>query len=188
MDIKDIAGIISVPYTFNDFLPWILLVALIAIAIWLAYYIYKRLKNKKPILPVAKPVVVIPEQKALADLEHLRVAGLWKNGQIKEYHTMLTDIVRTYIEAKLGISAVEMTSDQILDNYSQRRDMPQGSAEKLQHILNTADMVKFAKSEPLPTEHDRSMNYAVSFVQETAGAINAAEEKKKEDYKPDNNE
>ena len=186
--IKDIAGIISVPYTFNDFLPWILLVALIAIAIWLAYYIYKRLKNKKPILPVAKPVVVIPEQKALADLEHLRVAGLWKNGQIKEYHTMLTDIVRTYIEAKLGISAVEMTSDQILDNYSQRRDMPQGSAEKLQHILNTADMVKFAKSEPLPTEHDRSMNYAVSFVQETAGAINAAEEKKKEDYKPDNNE
>lgn len=186
--IKDIAGIISVPYTFNDFLPWILLMALIAIAIWLAYYIYKRLKNKKPILPVVKPVVVIPEQKALADLEHLRVAGLWKNGQIKEYHTMLTDIVRTYIEAKLGISAVEMTSDQILDNYSQRRDMPQGSAEKLQHILNTADMVKFAKSEPLPTEHDRSMNYAVSFVQETAGAINAAEEKKKEDYKPDNNE
>lgn len=185
--IKDIAGIISVPYTFKDFLPWILLIVLVAIVAWLSYYIYKRLKDKKPILPVAKPVVVVPEEKALADLESLRVAGLWKNGQIKEYHTVLTDIVRAYIEAKLGISAVEMTSDQILDNYSELRNMPIGSLEKLQQILTTADMVKFAKSEPLPNEHDRSMNYAVSFVQETANAVNAKEEEKKEDYKPNNN-
>lgn len=185
--IKDIAGIISVPYTFKDFLPWILLIVLVAIVAWLSYYIYKRLKDKKPILPVAKPVVIAPEEKALADLENLRVAGLWKNGQIKEYHTVLTDILRAYIEAKLGISAVEMTSDQILDNYSELRDMPNGSLEKLQQILTTADMVKFAKSEPLPNEHDRSMNYAVSFVQETANAVNAKEEEKKEDYKPNNN-
>lgn len=186
--IKDIAGIISVPYTFKEFLPWILLVLLIAIAAWLIYYIYKRLKDKKPILPVAKPIVLVPEEKALSDLENLRVAGLWKNGQIKEYHTVLTDILRAYIEAKLGISAVEMTSDQILDNYSELRNMPIGSLEKLQQILTTADMVKFAKSEPLPNEHDRSMNYAVSFVQETANAVNSTEEENKEDYKPNNNE
>ena len=61
--------------------------------------------------------------------------------------------------------------------------MPIGSLEKLQQILTTADMVKFAKSEPLPNEHDRSMNYAVSFVQETANAVNVAVEEKNEDYK-----
>lgn len=189
--IKDIAGIVKVPYTFSDFLPWILIVLLVVVVAFLSYYIYKRLKNNKPILPMAKPVVVAPEEKALTDLEHLRVAGLWKNGQIKEYHTVLTDILRAYIEAKLGISAVEMTSDQILECYSELRNMPTGSLEKLQQILTTADMVKFAKSEPLPNEHDRSMNYAVSFVQETANVINlqnAGEGEKKDDYKPKNNE
>ena len=181
--IKDIAGVINVPYTFKDIIQWILLVVLAGILAWLAYYIYKRLKDKKPILPVVKPIVVTPEEKAISDLENLRVAGLWKNGQIKEYHTALTDILRTYIEVKLGISAVEMTSDQILDSYSELRNMPIGSLEKLQQILTTADMVKFAKSEPLPNEHDRSMNYAVSFVQETANSVKVAVEEKNEDYK-----
>ena len=34
----------------------------------------------------------------------------------------------------------------------------------LRDIFTTADLVKFAKSEPLPHEHDRSMSEAVDFV------------------------
>lgn len=188
--IKDIAGVLSVPYTFRDFLPWILLVILVAAAIVIAVYVYKQVKNRKPILPVAKPVVVLPEEKALHDLESLRIAGMWKNGLVKEYHTSLTDILRAYIESKMGIAAIEMTTDQILDSYSDLRNMPKDSGEKLRQILSTADMVKFAKSEPLPNEHDRSMSYAVAFVQETANAINEqrrAEEERKENNKPKTN-
>ena len=188
--IKDIVGVLSVPYTFADFLPWILLVIIVAGVVVAIYYIYKRVKNKKPILPVAKPVVITPEEKALNELEGLRVSGMWKKGLIKEYHTALTDILRAYIESKMGIAAIEMTTDQILDSYSDLRNIPDGSAEKLRQILSTADMVKFAKSEPLPNEHDRSMNYAVSFVQETANTINQqsrAEEESKENNKPKTN-
>ena len=47
-------------------------------------------------------------------------------------------------------------------------------------------MVKFAKSEPLPNEHDRSMNYAVNFVQETANTIN--QQRRAEDERKENNE
>jgi hypothetical protein len=165
--IKDIAGIVKVPYTFSDFLPWILIVLLVVVVAFLSYYIYKRLKNNKPILPVAKPVVVSPEEKALTDLENLRVAGLWKNGQIKEYHTVLTDILRAYIEAKLGISAVEMTSDQILECYSDLRNMPTGSLEKLQQILTTADMVKFAKAQPEAEVNEECYTAAYYFVENT---------------------
>lgn len=188
--IKDIAGVLSVPYTFSDFFPWILLVVLVLGVAVLIYYIYKRVKNKKPILPVAKPVVVSPEEKALHELESLRVAGMWKKGLIKEYHTTLTDILRAYIESKMGIAAIEMTTDQILDSYSELRNMPEGSSEKLLQILSTADMVKFAKSEPLPNEHDRSLNYAVNFVQQTADTINQqrrVEEERKENNEPKTN-
>ena len=185
--IKDIAGIVKVPYTFRDFLPWIIGVLLIAGIVFVVFYLYKRLKAKESILPIAKPIVVAPEEKALADLEKLRVSGLWKSGQIKEYHTILTDILRVYLEQKLGIPAIEMTTDQILDSYSEQKNMPISTREKLQQILVTADMVKFAKSEPLPNEHDRSMSYALSFVQETANVVNEqrrAEEQQKENNKP----
>ena len=51
-------------------------------------------------------------------------------------------------------------------------------------------MVKFAKSEPLPNEHDRSLNYAVNFVQQTADTINQqrrVEEERKENNEPKTN-
>jgi hypothetical protein len=145
--------------------------------------------NKEPIIPAPKPVVLDPEDKALQDLEHLRVAGLWKKGMVKEYHTQLTDILRSYMENKLGICAIEMTSDQILDSYSEKTNMPDGTMEKLQSILRTADMVKFAKSEPMPNEHERSMNYAISFVQETANRLKelALAASKKTDITTNNN-
>lgn len=187
--IKDIAGVVSVPYTFRDFLPWILVVLVVAVVVFLVIYLYKRIKNKEPIIPAPKPVVLDPEDKALQDLEHLRVAGLWKKGMVKEYHTQLTDILRSYMENKLGICAIEMTSDQILDSYSEKTNMPDGTMEKLQSILRTADMVKFAKSEPMPNEHERSMNYAISFVQETANRLKelALAASKKTDITTNNN-
>ena len=50
----------------------------------------------------------------------------------------------------------------------------------LRQILTTADMVKFAKSEPLPYEHDRSMSNAVAFVQQTVPQPVADEAEKEE--------
>ncbi len=169
--IKDIAGIVKVPYTFRDFLPWILLALGIVLLAFLGYYFYKRIKNKKPLIPITKVPELLPEEKALQSLEALRILGLWKKGQIKEYHTQLTDIIRTYLESQFGIFAVEMTSDQILEAYAAIRNMPQDSFAKLRQILQIADMVKFAKSEPLPNEHDMSMSNAVAFVEETARIV-----------------
>ena len=45
----------------------------------------------------------------------------------------------------------------------------------LQQILQTADMVKFAKSQPLPHQHDLSMSQATAFVRSTAPKHETAE-------------
>ena len=47
----------------------------------------------------------------------------------------------------------------------------------LRDIFNTADMVKFAKSEPSPHEHERSMDEAVGFVGEMWQVVKPAENK-----------
>ena len=69
---------------------------------------------------------------------------------------------------------MEQVSDEIM--YSFRTvDLSDELKAKLRQILFLADMVKFAKEQPLPNENDASWNNACQFVIET----------KKEDIIPD---
>ena len=169
--IKDIEDIMKVPVTFREILPWILAVLGIAALVSGIIYLVRRIKNRQPIIPVRKEPDVPAETVALEKLEELRISALWKHGRIKEYHTELTDILRQYLEKQFGIEAAEMTSEQIMDSVTGIRELPGSASDNLRQILQTADMVKFAKSEPLPSEHDLSMSHAVLFVNETAETV-----------------
>ena len=168
-EIKDIAGLMTEPYTFWEIFRWVLLVIVVAIIVVAIYYVAKRLRNNQRIIgPAAVPPRPLDER-TLAALEELRRRQLWQQGKAKDYHTELTDIVRGFIEEACGINSTEMTSDETLASLAQWRashsDIPAETEQMLGNILHTADMVKFAKMEPLPYEHDRSMNDAIHFVQ-----------------------
>lgn len=169
-EIRDIADIESVPLTFWDVARWVLLVLAILLLTAAVWYIIHRLRNHQPIIEIPKAPPLPPHVVALNSLETLRRKQLWQQGHVKEYHTELTDIVRQYLEARCGITSAEMTSDQTLEafadwwssNHSNEESRPD---QMLDQMLRTADMVKFAKSEPLPYEHDRSMTQAVELVE-----------------------
>lgn len=166
--IKDIEDIMKVPLTFKEILPWILLVlaiAAIAVGVW---FLRKHLKNKKKDTPAAPKPDIPADTLALSQLEDLRTQGLWKQGRAKEYHTNLTDILRQYLYNQYDIDAAEMTSDQITEACSEKQDISAEQNDNLRQILQTADLVKFAKAEPQPWEHDRSMSQSVDFVSQTA--------------------
>ena len=114
-----------------------------------------------------------PEERALQALEELRNSHLWQNGKVKEYHTELTDIVRRFIEEATGIRATEMTSDETVEAVGGL--WPVGGGQ-LKSIFTTADLVKFAKSEPLPHEHEASMTLSVQFVKDFWQQVKPAEE------------
>jgi hypothetical protein len=173
-EVKDIADIMKVRYTFWEIFRWILLGLAVLFVAGAVTYIVIRLKKHKPIIELKKEPPVPPEQRALAALEDLRVQQLWQQGKIKEYHTELTDIVRGYLEEGWGIASTDMTSDETLEAYRRSRCFSDILEEKLSRMLRTADMVKFAKSEPMPYEHDRSLSDAVDFVN-TLGAQALAE-------------
>ena len=61
-----------------------------------------------------------------------------------------------------------MTTDQTLDAFHGSEAYTVEAESMLQQMLQTADMVKFAKSQPLPYQHDLSMTQAVDFVKLTA--------------------
>jgi hypothetical protein len=166
--IKPIKDPMKVPLTFREVLPYLLLGILLVLIITAVVYYLKKRKKAEPFFQL-RPVVQLPPQEiALAELERLRIKKLWQEGRIKEYHSELTDIIRKYLEGRFTIMAMEMTSMEILHSLKDSNSVSNEPMEKLNYILTLADLVKFAKMLPLPTENDMSMSNAVGFVQETA--------------------
>jgi hypothetical protein len=144
---------------------------IIAGVISFAVYYYKKKKKKEPIFRLPQKPKLPPHEIALKELEELRDKKLWQNNKIKEFHSELTEIIRKYIEGRFGIPALEMISDDIIESIN-RLDIDNRKKEELTEMLRLADLVKFAKESPLPSEHDLSFNNALDFVKGTIIMIN----------------
>ena len=165
-EIKDIKPPENAPFTFREALPYILIFIGVALATLMVIWYLRKRKKAEPIFRVAPKPQLPPHQIALDALESLRFKKLWQNGHIKAYHTELTDIIREYLHGKFAIQAQEYTSDEIMDEVNNTAANTQAK-DKLRQTLALADMVKFAKMQPLPLEHDASLNNAIDFVKET---------------------
>jgi len=164
----DIKSVIEPKFVFSDYLPLILGIILILGVIALIAYIIYRLLNKKSLIPfVNKEEPYIPPHiRAINRLDAVKMQKLWQTGKVKEYHSDITGILRRYIDERFDISALEMTSGEILDKikgYSEADD----SYDTLKQILILADFVKFAKYNPLPDENELSLMNAYLFVNNT---------------------
>lgn len=179
--IKDINQPVRVPLTFKEVLPVILIILGIILLIALIVYMIMRFaKNRKPkeVKVISKPKVK-PHITALAQLEELRRKKLWEVGNVKEYYSELTDIIRTYMEGRWDIYAMEMVTEEIMGELHRINLSPEVCA-MMKQILETADLVKFAKWQPLPNDHDLCFKDAVDFVKATAEQANESGPKKSE--------
>lgn len=165
--IKEIKGPMDVPFSFREALPYIgigLLLVAILVCIW--YYIKQR--RKKPAVVEVKIPTRPAHEIAIEALDKLKEEKLWQtqNNGVKLYHSQLSDIVRIYIEDRYKIPAMELTTDEILNNFK-RSSMPEELKSQLKQLLQLSDLVKFAKAQPLPNEHEMSLSNAYAFVSGT---------------------
>jgi hypothetical protein len=165
--IKPIKGPIKIPISFREMLPWIIAgLLVIGLISFIIYWLRKR-RKAEPVFRIRPRIIMQPHETALMELEKLRIKKLWQGGRIKEYHTELTEIIRKYIEERFSIMALEMTSDEILESLNERVGISKDDMNRLVQIFVMADMVKFAKAQPLPTEHELSLEHAVTFIKNT---------------------
>ena len=168
--IRPIKGPVKVGFSILEYLPWIIAgMWFLAIVGFLLYYFIKK-RRGEPIFLLRPNVKYQPHELALMELEKLRARKLWQAGKMKEYHTELTNILRKYIEDRFHIMAMESTSEEILDNLEEMTIIRKEWREILREVLSMADLVKFAKYSPMPEEHERSMEYAVDFINITFAA------------------
>ena len=166
--IKPIKAPINTPLTFKEILPWIGvglggLILLAALVVLLRRY---RLRQggveELPAKPL-EPAHVI----AFRELDKLKEEKIWEKGEVKRYYTRLTEITRQYIERQYGIPAMEQTSHQIMQDFRRSNRDDSLLDDMLKELLELADLVKFAKEDPLPIDNQTNLNNAYLFVQKT---------------------
>ncbi len=165
--IKEIKGPLDLPFSFKEALPYIIGgVVILAIIIGL-YYFFKNRKKKPEEIAIKIPSRPAHEI-ALEALKELESEKIWQTQEsgVKIYHSRISDIIRTYIEHRYKIPAMELTTYEILNNFK-RTSMGEEQKEKLKQLLQLSDLVKFAKVQPLPNEHELSMANAFDFVSST---------------------
>lgn len=165
-DIKDLKDIFDVPLTFREVLPYILAALLAGVLIFLGIKYGRKLRKNEPLLGIKKPELP-PHIVALKALEELKKKKLWENNHVKEYYSELTDIVRLYIEKAMAVNAMEMTTDEI-KNELIRIKLSEELRKQLIGVLTLADLVKFAKHQPISFDHESCYNKCLDFVKETA--------------------
>lgn len=166
MAIHDIKAIRKAPVTLKEALPWALIALFIIALIILLWRYVKTKKERRPFIPIVNKPQRPPHELALERLSQLAEKKLWQQGEIKTYHTEITDIARDYLEGKFGIQALEMTTEEIMKSLS-ATPIEITSQKPLYNLLQLADMVKFAKAKPLPDEHMGSFKHLEAFIHET---------------------
>lgn len=164
--LRDIRPPVKLPWTFREMLPYFIggLVALTAAIA--GYILWRKAKLRRGEIPVYVPPPLPPDITAMRRLEELRVKRLWQDGRPKEYHSELTDILKEYIGARYDFLALEMTSEELFAGREKWAD-DEELFGRIRRILTIADLVKFAKLNPLPHDHEKSLEMAFAFVEAT---------------------
>ena len=157
-DIKPIQEV-KKPFTSYGWILTIIAAVLLLLIVAFVYFVFIR-KKKFPFLQTQKKLP--PFDRAIQDLKELQNSKYLIQAQHKEYYTRLTDIVKAYLEEEVHILAKESTTDELLTkiNLLQEKgklNLNQETITNLKRVLQTADLVKFAKNKPSDdsAEYDR---------------------------------
>lgn len=157
-------GAVEGVFTWRSLYFWLaalVLVLLVAAAVLTVRYFNRR--------PITRRVVVRPPEAphkwAIREINKIKEERNWNEDDAKDYYVRLTDVLRRYIEQRFHFGAREMTSSEILDKLLKAKD--EASLRELRQVLETADLVKFAKYKAALSENDANLVKAVEFINET---------------------
>lgn len=159
----DIRGQMRYPLTFREILPWILGVAILAALAFIAVRVVKSRREKLGLEPVPDEPTHIT---ALRRLDALRGNKYWAPEKQKFFYSSVTDTLRSYMEARWGFGAMEMTTDEIFDALKDK-GLPKDLYDETEQLFETSDFVKYAKHTVSDEENAKAVPLAVRFVTST---------------------
>lgn len=134
----------------RNWLPLLLVVLVLALAALALRWWWQRPAPPAP--PVEEPVVEEPVESAIAEatrrLAELEHAALGSAPEQRAFYIELSDTLRTYLERKLSVPALESTTSELvrsLESGRQKSGLPEDLVSDVRTVLTQSDLVKFAK-------------------------------------------
>jgi hypothetical protein len=171
-DIKDIKPPLEIP------LDWWLLLLKIGIGLLIiamavgGFFLYRRWKSGKGLLPVREEPLKPPHEIALEALDRLKASDLLEKGEIKPFYIELSEIIRRYIGGRYFVVAMEMTTTEVLEGLS-LASLHEGDFDLFESFFHRCDWVKFAKYIPGQAETSETVQSAYDIVHRTKIVIEA---------------
>jgi hypothetical protein len=162
-DIRDIKSLEAIE---KSWLSWILgvLAVLIAIAMVILYLRRRHIRTQGTLSNVVENLS--PQELALRKLEFLRNKELLERGLVREYYFELSEIFRRYLGARYEFQALDWTTEEIKDHLIITPAIEVIFKDKIRKILESTDLVKFAKAPVIPAEN--MMEEIIIFIQATS--------------------
>ena len=170
-DIKPIINVEKNNSAFWKTVLWVVL-GLLFVGALLYWFVLR----KKPLSKEDKEALLPPYDRALLELKKLENSKYLIQDEYKQYYSELTDIVRSYLEEDVHVSALESTTDQLIDKLEMMKDagelkLDTDTINQFKKVLQTSDLVKFAKSKPEFSAAERDRKAVEQIVIKTKEAI-----------------
>ncbi len=163
-EIKPAIEVGSTPFDFMKMMYWLIPLVLLS---GLGWYLLRRKKKKE-----AEAEELPPYEEALASLKQLDASNLLSSNASKAYYSQLTEIVKRYLDREIDDTALESTSDELIERLQLHRDsgnfeFDSETISKLDAILKRADLVKFAKMQMAQGQASSDRNTIEDIIIET---------------------
>ena len=141
-DIKPAMVVAKAPFQVPASIYWLVLLIGVIVVVW--YFL--RRKKKKEQAKKQLPAY----QEALVALKELDSTPYLLQNDAKEYYSLLTEIVKRYLDREVDDTALESTTQELIERLntlkkSRNFDFKSKDIKLLDTILKRADLVKFAK-------------------------------------------
>ena len=157
-DLRDIKDLERNPISF---LAWGLSGILI-LGMAVGIYAWKKMRNKD--VPHQQSP---PHEVALTCLDELTVPSGADPASLKRFYFQVSAIVRVYVEARFGLRATDMTSEEIVRNLKVNSPLPETEKPIFLDLLEETDLVKFTDFHPTTEASAKIREGARTFVYKT---------------------
>ncbi len=168
-NIKDKIEVDTPPFDFLKLSYWLLpILALIGLV---AFIFFRRKKIK-----AAKEEDIPPYEEAIKALHELDDSQLLIQNKSKEYYSILTEIVKTYLDREVDNTALESTTDELIERLRAHKklgnfDFDVTMIKDLELVLKRADLVKFAKMQQASGQLEADRKTLELIINDTHEAI-----------------
>jgi len=162
--LREVKGV--VPVQPSRWWVWLAGGALLAALAFLVYKLWKRREVTTPLppRPVRRPALA-PEVAFERGLEELRER--LARGEVKEFYAGLSLLLRTYMERRFGVQALEATRTELLETVRAHPHLDDEDERWLADFLTESDLVKFARLDRLLEDARARADASLEWVRET---------------------